>query len=82
MKLKEKVKKRFEIFKINNEIRRVNRELMDAMYIGPSSISGYIYQAPMQPAIQHRAPESERAVLLRQSLNGLINKREEIRTGK
>lgn len=82
MTLKEKVKKHFEIFKINNEIRRVNRDLMDAMQIGPSSISGYIYQAPMQAAIQHRTPESERAALLRQSLNGLIQKREEIRTAK
>lgn len=81
MTLKEKVKKRFEIFKINNEIRRVNRDLMDAMQPSPQSILGYIYPAPMQSDF-NRGPESERTIILRQSLNGLIDKREAVRAGK
>lgn len=79
---KEKVKKRFELFKINNKIRRISGELMDESKIGPNSIAGYIYQAPMSYQNFNRGPESERAVILRRSMNGLIEKREEIRSGK
>lgn len=73
------LKKHINIFKINRQISLLNSELAQASEPHPFFISGHFYQPAPQPPRFIR--ESEKAFLLRESVDKLNARKAQLRKG-
>lgn len=73
------LKKHLTIFKINRQIALLNTELAHVSEPHPAFISGHFYQPAPQPARFVR--ESEKAFLLRESVEKLNVRKAQLRKG-
>lgn len=69
----ESLKKHLEIYKINRQIRDLNRETLT-----DTSLVNYIGYAPYRAQTSFRRP-SEKSEIIRQQINKLLDRREAIR---
>jgi hypothetical protein len=71
------LKKHIEIFKINRQISLLKTELEHVSHPHPFLISGHFYQPTPQP--ERFIRESEKSVLLRESVEALNARKAELR---